>query len=76
MIYVLTSGYSSANESMCIGGSPCVAPDRVPDYPHDRCWCRSASGRCPVANMQNVRITGQGRQPLINSVSPIVDITN
>ena len=55
---------------------PCAASCRLPDYRRDRCCCRSAGRRCPVADERDFHITGQDFQPLNNSVSIIADISN
>ena len=40
----------------CVCNHSCAAPGRVPDYPRDRCFCRPALRRHPVAHQRDIRI--------------------
>ena len=40
----------------CVCDHSCAAPGRVPDYPRDRCFCRPALRRHPVAHLRDIRI--------------------
>ena len=55
-IDVSSPGYSSTGEYYVyiVGGHRCAAQGCLPDFPRDRCCCRSERRRRPVAHQQDI----------------------